>query len=436
MAVRAQPGSGEPVAKWSRRIVRPAGPLALIAAAGWVIASSCGGDGPATAPRTAAAVIKVTGDAQPGTAGVALSAEPTVEVRDAAGAPIAGVVVRFTASGGGATSDTTVATAANGRASVTWLLGPDASATNTLGVSVGSVSTAFTATPSSPAGGEVYFGRNDYIEYIAGDLPLIISAPHGGVEAPDELPDRTGANITTVRDGNTAELAQTIGNVFLARTGGRPHIIIVRLRRTKIDANREISEAAQGHRLAERAWFEYHSFIEAAKHAVAARHGTGFYVDLHGHGHDIQRLELGYLLDRATLALPDATLDNPVYENQSSVRTLSQDSPASFSGLVRGSQSLGALFEAEGFPAVPSPANPGPGGDEYFDGGYNTARHGSRAGGPVSGVQIESNFTGVRDTQANRERFAMSLVTVWERFSAGVGALQATNSVRALGSPR
>jgi hypothetical protein len=397
----------------------------LIVAVGWVIGSSCGGDGPAAPVPTAAALLKVAGDGQPGTAGVALDIDPTVEVRDAAGAPMGGVGVRFTATGGGATSDTTLATGDDGRASVSWLLGPDAAATNTLAVSVGQLSTAFTATPSTPAGGEVYFGRNGYIEYIAGDLPLIISAPHGGAETPGELPDRTGANITTVRDGNTAELARTIGNVFHARTGGRPHIVIVHLRRTKLDANREISEAAQGVRLAERAWSEYHSFIEAAKQAVIARYGTGFYVDLHGHGHDIQRLELGYLLDRATLTLPDAALDNPLYEDQSSIRTLSRDSPASFSALLRGPRSLGALFEAEGLPAVPSPASPNPGSDEYFDGGYNTARHGSRAGGPISGIQIESNFNGVRDTQANRERFATSLVSVWESFHASVGAPQA-----------
>jgi hypothetical protein len=417
-------------------MIRPAVPLALVVAAGWVIGSSCGGDGLAAPSETATVLVKVSGDAQSGTPGAALATDPTVEVQDAAGVPLAGVVVRFTPGGGGATSDTAVATGSNGRASVTWLLGPDASAASTLAASVGSLSTAFTATSAAPVAGQVYFGRNEYIEYIAGDLPLIITAPHGGVETPEELPDRTGANITTVRDGNTAELARTIGNVFLARTGGRPHIVIVRLRRTKIDANREISEAAQGHRLAERAWIEYHSFIEAAKHAVVAQHGTGFYVDLHGHGHDIQRLELGYLLDRATLALPDAALDSPVHEDESSIRTLSRDSPASFSALVRGPQSLGALFESEGFPAVPSPASPSLGADEYFDGGYNTARHGSRAGGPISGVQIESNFTGVRDTQANRERFAVSLVAVWESFFPGAGALPASPGVRPAHRPQ
>ena len=35
--------------------------------------------------------------------------------------------------------------------------------------------------------GTTYFGRSNYIEYIAGDLPFILSAPHGGALQPAEL---------------------------------------------------------------------------------------------------------------------------------------------------------------------------------------------------------------------------------------------------------
>ena len=62
-----------------------------------------------------------------------------------------------------------------------------------------------------------------------------------------------------------------------------------------------------------------------------------------------------------------------------------------------------------------SSSDPGPGSDEYFTGGDNTRRHacgaealalGGVTGGNICGVQIEANFTGVRDTPANRDRFA------------------------------
>lgn len=414
--------SGSALLPALERLARPVGSFVLVAAAIWTVAASCGDSAPTHPLPTPTTIVKVAGDEQDATAGTAVATDPVIEIRDASGAPVAGVQVHFSIAGNGATSDTTVTTAANGRASVAWLLGPAASATNTLRASVGSVTTTFVATATQPVAGTAYFGRNDYVEYIAGDLPLIISAPHGGTLTPTELPDRIGTSITTVRDTWTEELARTIGNVFQTRSGGRPHLIIMRLRRSKIDANREVVEAAQGHALAERAWAEWHLLIEAAKQQVIARHGTGFYMDVHGHGHEIPRLELGYLLSRTSLALSDAALDSPTYENQSSIRTLSEASPASFPELLRGARSLGALFEAEGFPAVPSPASPNAGTAAYFDGGYNTARHASRAGGPISGVQLESHFVGVRDTQANRELFATALVRVWQRFRAGATA--------------
>nr|MBP9196721.1 hypothetical protein [Saprospiraceae bacterium] len=35
--------------------------------------------------------------------------------------------------------------------------------------------------------GQSYFGFNQYIEYIAGNLPVILSAPHGGDKVPSDI---------------------------------------------------------------------------------------------------------------------------------------------------------------------------------------------------------------------------------------------------------
>jgi len=384
----------------------------------FTLAVGCGGKDTSAPERTLASLSSVAGNQQHGTAGLALPVGPVVEARDQDGAPMSDISVRFMVTGGGALSDTIVITGQDGRASTTWLLGPDADAPQSLRAIAGAIATDFTATASAPVPGQTYFGRNAYIEYIAGDLPIVITAPHGGTLTPAEIPDRTGTDITTVRDTNTEELLRTISTVFASEAGGRPHSIIVRQRRTKLDANRPLAEATQGNRLASRAWVEFHSFVEAAKQAVIDQHGTGFYIDLHGHGHAIPRLELGYLLVSGELALSDAVLDTPEKEQASSIRTLSQLSPVSFVQILRGATSLGALFEAEGFPAVPSASTPNPGNAEYFDGGYNTQRHGSRSGGPISGVQIETNFVGVRDTQASREAFARALASVLAEYLA------------------
>lgn len=273
--------------------------------------------------------------------------------------------------------------------------------------------------------GATYFGRRDYVEYVPGTLPVVVSAPHGGDLTPTEIPARGGG--THVTDANTRELARAVRLALLDAVGAAPHVVIMHLDRPGLDANREIEEAAEGNPFAEQAWREYHGFIETAEETVEAGWGTGLYIDVHGHGHEIQRAELGYLLPPAVLNLPDGSLDSPRYASSSSLAALHARTGGDFAALLRGPTSLGGLLRSEGFPAVPSPSDPAPGSDPYFSGGYSTARHGSRSGGPVDGVQLELNFQGVRDTQASRTAFATALARVvrsflLERYGHDLGA--------------
>jgi len=204
--------------------------------------------------------------------------------------------------------------------------------------------------------GVSYFGRAEYVEYIPGDLPVVLS----------------------------------------------------HLKRTKLDPNREVGEAAAGNPYAENAWEEFQGYIEIAEAAVTDGFGAGLYVDVHGHGHAIARAELGYLLSAAELNLPDATLDVG-YANGSSLRALAAGSPLPFSKLLRGGTSFGAFLGQEGIASVPSPAAVSPGTAEYFSGGYNTDRHGSAHGGTVSGFQMELHREGIRDTEENRRVFGVGM---------------------------
>lgn len=258
-----------------------------------------------------------------------------------------------------------------------------------------------------------YFGRRAYVEYVPGELPVVISVPHGGSLEPDEIPDRVGG--TTVTDLWTKETARAVRDAFVERTGHAPHLVISHLERVKLDPNREIGEAAEGDPFAENAWREFHAFIDTAEATVVARYGAGLYIDLHGHGHVVLRAELGYLLGGGDLARPDSVLDASGYADASSIRALVAAADAPFSELLRGSTSLGGLLAAGGVAAVPSPSDPSPGSDPYFSGGYNTARHGSRtAGTAVDGVQIELPREGTRDTDAHRRAFAAVLAEAVE----------------------
>lgn len=263
--------------------------------------------------------------------------------------------------------------------------------------------------------GRRYLGRNGYVEYIPGDMGIILSAAHGGAILPAEIPDREGG--THVTDTNTRELTLAMRDALFELTGRTPHVIISHLVRAKLDPNREIVEAAEGDPYAEQAWREFQGWIETARTTVAEDFGTGLYLDIHGHGHAIDRLELGYLLGRDDLNLADAALDRTEVVGRTSIRTLGETSSLPFSQLLRGAMSLGGLLEAEDVPSVPSPADPSPGDAPYFRGGYNTREHGSLAvGETVSGIQIEHHYRGVRDTDGNQRDYAARAARALRRF--------------------
>ena len=263
--------------------------------------------------------------------------------------------------------------------------------------------------------GETYFGTNNHIEYKAGNLPLVISAPHGGALEPAEIPDRDCAGCVYVTDSNTEALVRDIYNAVFELFSCYPHVIINRLSRRKLDANRALTEAADGNEAAEQAWKEFHQFIETARDSVVGLYGKGLYLDLHGHGHDIQRLELGYRISGSKLRRSDTDLDKTDIVNESSIKHLVSNnlSGLSHSDLLRGANSFGELYEIEKYPAVPSDTDPFPfSGESYFSGGYNTERYGSDDGGTVDAIQIECNMDGVRDTDTNRKAFATSTAKV------------------------
>jgi hypothetical protein len=279
-----------------------------------------------------------------------------------------------------------------------------------------------------------YYGRSNYVEYIAGDLPIIFSVPHGGELKPREIPDRTckgrSADCATIGDAYTEELGLAVREAFRSYFGHSPHLVICHLRRTKLDCNREIDEAAEGNAHAQQAWREYHGYISSAISAVLASPGRGLYIDLHGQSHPLKRIELGYLLTPDQLTNSDAVLNQPAFTARSSFRTLAAAVPIPFSQLLRGSNSLGGLLLSKGYPSLPDPVMPntrtrigsGPsvgGLEDYFGGGYSTRSHSSAGeGGPMDAVQLEANLEGVRDTADHRAKFALALAQVMDRFFA------------------
>jgi hypothetical protein len=275
--------------------------------------------------------------------------------------------------------------------------------------------------PASFQAGMSYFGTGNYIEYIAGNSPVILAAPHEGWYYSAPLPDRThaacGISATEspnlgIRDTNTRLLTLAMRRSYYARYGTYPHVVINHLPRIKLEPNRGIAQGACGNAATQTAWKEYHGFIEIAKQQVVTEFGKGWFMEMHGHsvsGRSGQQM-LGYTTKKSQLEalqpdLPQATL--AALQDSSSVRSISRhDVTTSFYELMVGEQSLGALYEAKGYASVPSNVNPRPGAPDYYNGGYSTYRHtcsiqapswGGRLDRLVCGVQVETNSVVTND---------------------------------------
>ena len=66
---------------------------------------------------------------------------------------------------------------------------------------------------------QTLYGTSNYVEYQIGNLPIIISVPHGGDLTPSSIPTRTCNNPETVTDAFTIETAEKIKAALFLATG-------------------------------------------------------------------------------------------------------------------------------------------------------------------------------------------------------------------------
>lgn len=217
---------------------------------------------------------------------------------------------------------------------------------------------------------------------------------HGGYLEPSELPDRDCQGCRYLRDAYTQEITRMAAEEIHRLTGCYPHVVYNLLHRKKLDANREIIEATDSTSVTEPPWYAFHEFIDSASVAIEGSWGKGLLIDMHGHAHTLQRLEMGMLLSDADLMLTDQEINETSLVEKSSCKHLinSNISSSDHVAILRGALALGSLLDTCGFPAIPSYNIPFllP-GEPHFNGGYITSRHGSRDAGTVDAIQIEGN---------------------------------------------
>lgn len=220
----------------------------------------------------------------------------------------------------------------------------------------------------------------DYVIVQKGDLPFIITAPHGGRLKLAGVPVRTGdgvekkvgskKNFTFAFDSNTDKLALTLADEIEKRLGKRPYVVIAKFSRRYIDANRPASDGVESP-LAMPIYDAYHGAIQKAKDEILAKWKTGVLFDLHGQGSKKETVFRG----TANLKTVNHWLE-----------TWGRDSLTGPDGLL-------GMFAAKG--AVLSPANENTKGKENaaLNGGWTVRHYGSMDGGNFDAIQFEFGVT-------------------------------------------
>ncbi len=251
----------------------------------------------------------------------------------------------------------------------------------------------------------------EFIDYREGNIPLMIISVHGGDIEPEWIQTRTCDGAVTVRDSYTRDVALEIESQ-LKINGYSPYIILNDLNRKKLDLNRSLNNSNCGDITTKPYWDLFHKQINDFRSQIQLKFGSGLVIDIHGHGHENQRIELGYLLSASELRMDNNSINSI---NDSSVKSLLNNSPddLKLTDILSGEFSLGHLLSLKGYPAVPSMDDIAPKeGELYFSGGYNTASYGSRDSGKVDAIQIELNMMGVRNNEENRKLFSKEFADV------------------------
>lgn len=219
-----------------------------------------------------------------------------------------------------------------------------------------------------------------------GELPVVISAPHGGTLKIAGVEARTGAGMAkgpsgffVGRDGGTEELANEVVDAIERRIGKRPYAVISSTHRRYLDPNRP-AEIAYEDPDAEPAYRRYHDSCREFCAEILERYHAGLLLDLHGQG----------------------TSAETVYRGTGNGKTVQRLRERYGDAAHSGEKSLFGLLAEGGWTVYPNPFD----GKEQsgFTGGYIVQTHGSHRAGGIDAMQLE--FGSKYRSRANREKTA------------------------------
>lgn len=202
----------------------------------------------------------------------------------------------------------------------------------------------------------------------AGDLPIILTAPHGGRGSIVGVEERGGKGIARFRNTSdvfTDQLTEKLADALEAKLGQRPYVIIARFHRKYIDANRRASQAYESE-AARPVYDTYHNAISAARRDIIDRWRRGILLDVHGQGSRPQVIFRGTQNGKTTTQL----------EKQFGQKA------------VRGSRSFFGRLAEQKFQVNPA-ANSTDAEHDAYDGGYTVVTYGGDENIAFDAIQLE-----------------------------------------------
>lgn len=211
---------------------------------------------------------------------------------------------------------------------------------------------------------------SDLILVEPGELPIILTAPHGGEQDVPGCAVRTpvGTRFVNRPDQYTDRLARSIADELKRLTGKSPYLVMARFHRKFIDANRPAGEA-YGDPGCAAVYDAYHAAIRRHIDEIRAKHPHAMLFDIHG---------------QATY--PDSILRGTHYGAAVARLLARAGAPA-----ITGTDSVFGRFAAMGYRIVPL-NNTAP-TDRVeargYTGGHTVALYGSNHQDGVDAMQLE-----------------------------------------------
>lgn len=230
------------------------------------------------------------------------------------------------------------------------------------------------------------------LRFEAGELPIIVSAPHGGqLDVPNVDPRETegkqqgGAGFVATRDVGTEELAGELAKAIHRQMHRKPWVIVARSHRKFVDMNRP-AEIAYADPDAKPVYEAYHNSLKEACGAVQKKFQKGLLLDLHG----------------------QAAVADTVFRGTHDGKTVTLLRERFGDSAHTGGQSLFGQLKSLGWKVYPDPFE---GKEEAaFRGGYIVQTYGSHQGFGIDAMQLE--FGADYRSKGAREKTASTLATV------------------------